>query len=193
MGSKYSFGGYDWRVLDVKSGKILLLSENILEKRAYHDSGGNITWGECTLRQYLNGEFFNKFNPADKNRIIKKRLSNPDNSWCGTKGGNDTDDEVFVLNLEEADRYFGNSGDYLNKKRTGYSSEKKQHGQYLSNYYDKDRVATLNGVTPWWWLRSPGYYSNNAAIVNGHGVVDVFGYGVNNSDMGVRPALWLTR
>ncbi|MDR2546298.1 MAG: DUF6273 domain-containing protein [Lachnospiraceae bacterium] len=40
----------------------------------------------------------------------------------------------------------------------------------------------------WWWLRSPGNNSNNAANVNNDGNVNVNGNNVNN-DNGVRPAL----
>ncbi|MCL2080095.1 MAG: DUF6273 domain-containing protein [Oscillospiraceae bacterium] len=41
----------------------------------------------------------------------------------------------------------------------------------------------------WWWLRSPGNNSNNAANVNNDGNVNVNGNNVNNDNNGVRPAL----
>jgi len=41
----------------------------------------------------------------------------------------------------------------------------------------------------WWWLRSPGNNSNNAANVNNDGNVNVNGNNVNNDSGGVRPAL----
>jgi hypothetical protein len=44
-----------------------------------------------------------------------------------------------------------------------------------------------------WWLRSPGNNSNNAAIVNNDGNVNVNGNNVDNvnTNGGLRPALWL--
>ncbi|MDR0221675.1 MAG: DUF6273 domain-containing protein [Lachnospiraceae bacterium] len=49
----------------------------------------------------------------------------------------------------------------------------------------------LSGVSvksaSWWWLRSPGNNSNNAANVNNDGDINVNGNNVNN-DNGVRPA-----
>jgi len=41
----------------------------------------------------------------------------------------------------------------------------------------------------WWWLRSPGNNSNNAANVNSDGNVNINGNNVNNESGGVRPAL----
>ena|GEM_PF-5846270 len=41
----------------------------------------------------------------------------------------------------------------------------------------------------WWWLRSPGNNTNNAANVNNDGNVNVNGNNVNNDNGGVRPAL----
>ena len=44
-----------------------------------------------------------------------------------------------------------------------------------------------------WWLRSPGNNSNNAANVNDDGNVNVNGNNVNNNNGGVRPALPLPK
>lgn len=40
----------------------------------------------------------------------------------------------------------------------------------------------------WWWLRSPGINSKNAANVNANGNINVNGNNVNNAEGGVRPA-----
>jgi len=60
IGNVQSFGGYNWRVLDIQNGQALLLSELILEKRPYHKEQVNITWENCTMRNYLNNKFYNK-------------------------------------------------------------------------------------------------------------------------------------
>ena len=44
-------------------------------------------------------------------------------------------------------------------------------------------------VNHWWWLRSPGFYSNRAAGVNDGGSVDVYGLNINYGNLAVRPAL----
>ena len=49
-----------------------------------------------------------------------------------------------------------------------------------------------NGEVPgWWWLRSPGFYGDDAAVVNHAGRVSELGRSVDDSAGSVRPALWL--
>ena len=90
-----------------------------------------------------------------------------------------------MLSLEEADKYFGDSGDYRNGD--------KKDDWYFSNEHDNDRRATYNGSSAWWWLRSPGDFSFSAAHVYPDGVVHVSGVnvGIDYGGGGVRPALWL--
>jgi hypothetical protein len=91
------FGGYEWRVLEVSGGKALLLSEYVLEHRAYNGEYHNgeyhenmtleelealaTTWADCDLRAYLNGEFLNSFSQSDRERIAETRNDNQDNQW----------------------------------------------------------------------------------------------------------------
>jgi len=194
VGGTVQFGDYEWRVLDVQDGKALLISENIIEQRAYHPCYAGVTWESSKLRQYLNGEFINNFDPADRDRIIETKLINPDNSWYGIIGGNDTFDKVFILNLEEADRYFGNSGDYINKRRKKYDNGKwiaDASGWILSNEHDSSRIAKHNGLASFWWLRSPGYSDCTIAYVSTTGNIPPNGDRVCIGRGGVRPALWI--
>jgi hypothetical protein len=120
IGALIPFGGYDWRVLDVQGDKALIITEDMVEQRQYHKEYAEITWETCDLREYLNGEFLSKL---DNSRIVPQTVQNTDNLWYGTNGGNDTKDMIFLLSLEEADRYFGNSGEYLGKIRKKYCNE----------------------------------------------------------------------
>ncbi|MGF7060557.1 hypothetical protein HNR33_004249 [Brassicibacter mesophilus] len=66
IGSIIPFGGYNWRILDIKNNAALIITEEIIEQRAYHDAYKDIAWADCALRKYLNGEFYDKFNATDK-------------------------------------------------------------------------------------------------------------------------------
>ena len=185
IGSIISFGGYDWRVLDVQDGRALLLSEYIIEHRAYHNRSEAVTWETSTLRHYLNNQFFNSFNESDRARIAETRVLNNNNPWRGTHGGNDTNDRIFLLSIEEVVRYFGDSGELRN--REGEWSE-----WAIYDRYNFARIArTRNGEASWWWLRSPGLDSYCAAGVNSGGILDFRGLHVVYGSGGVRPALWL--
>ena len=57
------------------------------------------------MRQWLNNDFYNTaFNESDRKLIETTTLSNPDNPFGG-KGGNNTDDKVFCLSMEEVYSY----------------------------------------------------------------------------------------
>ena len=187
VGGTVQLGGYDWRVLDVQEGKALLLSEKVLSRRAYHPAGGEITWEESDIRDYLNGTFYQEtFSSEEKEQILESALENKSNSQYGTGGGNDTTDKVFLLSAKEVEKYIPDSADRIAKD-----------------------IETGESVL--WWLRTPGRGKEYAANVGTTGYVDYHGILVveagNNEntgltgaasgdyassvDGGVRPALWL--
>lgn len=195
MDSILSFGGYNWRVLDIQDNVALLITEDIIEQRAYHDAYKDITWAGCSLRKYLNGEFYDKFSEADKSRIMPVLNKNLDNQWYGSKGGVDTKDSIFLLSIEEVCKYFGNSRSklYNRGKNQRYWFERKDEN-------NNKRIARFEGETwgSWWWLRSPGRVSVKAVYIHGDGNIGIQGNNIlkgNISDGkctgGVRPALWL--
>ena len=96
IGNVIVFGDYKWRVLDVKDGKALLLTEEIIEQRDYHDKKENVTWEHSEIRKFLNGEFMERFCASDKERIVTTLNKNNDNPWYKSPGGNDTFDGVFL-------------------------------------------------------------------------------------------------
>ena len=196
-GDKILFGNYEWRVLEVQNNTALIITEYIIEQRAYHNAYKDITWADCSLRKYLNSEFYDRFSAAEKSRIIPVLNKNPDNQWYGTKGGRDTQDSIFLLSIEETVcRYFGDSSSKL------YSPGKNQ--RYWFERKDKNnskRIARLESRKEgswWWWLRSPGRVSIKAVYIHGDGNIGIQGNNIlkgNISDGeckgGLRPALWL--
>ena len=196
-GDKILFGNYEWRVLEVQNNTALIITEYIIEQRAYHNAYKDITWADCSLRKYLNSEFYDRFTAAEKSRIIPVLNKNPDNQWYGTKGGTDTQDSIFLLSIEETVcRYFGDSSSKL------YNPGKNQ--RYWFERKDKNnskRIARLEKRKEgswWWWLRSPGRVSIKAVYIHGDGNIGIQGNNIlkgNISDGeckgGLRPALWL--
>ena len=109
-GDQIIFDPYEWRVICIQNGAALIITENMIDQRAYHNEYKDITWAECSLRKYLNGEFYDRFDIADQSRIIPVINQNADNQWYGSNGGEDTKDSIFLLSLEEAIcKYFGDS------------------------------------------------------------------------------------
>ena len=170
----------EWRVLEVSGGSALAVSEYALDARAYNEDYESVTWAECTLREWLNGEFYaTAFNEAEKGLVALMKVKNADNPEYGTDGGVDTEDRIFLLSLGEAERYFEDDEDRRTIP-TEYAVAK--------NVYVSSDLGTV-----WWWLRSPGYTSNKAAVVLTVGSLDYYGLHVNDIRYAVRPALriWL--
>ena len=178
IGDIILFGAHQWLVLALQDDRALIISENVLEQSTYHESFTSITWENCTLRQYLNGTFYNTFSEANKARIAEVTNVNLDNQYYGTKGGNNTQDKIFLLSLEEVVQYFGDSGQLGNNN-------------YISDQYNSNRIAFFNGSAVWWWLRSPGYNIGRVSEVYSDGHIHLDGAIVNYNSGGVRPALWL--
>jgi hypothetical protein len=103
-------------VLDIKEGRGLIITEEIIELRWYHGKFIDITWADCDLREYLNSEVYDRFDQSEKAKIVTVTNKNPDNPWFKTKGGEDSIDNIFLLSLEEACEYFGDSRARLRNK-----------------------------------------------------------------------------
>ncbi len=196
IGSKVAFGNYNWRILDIKNNTALIITEYIIEQRSYHETYKDITWADCSLRKYLNDEFYDKFTPNDKSRIIPVLNKNPDNQWYDSRGGADTQDRIFLLSIEEAVcQYFGDSSSilYNRGKNQRYWFERKDEN-------NSKRIARLEGKEwpTWWWLRSPGRVNIKAVYIHGNGDIGIQGNNILKGNIsegycagGVRPALWL--
>ncbi|MCL1807627.1 MAG: DUF6273 domain-containing protein [Oscillospiraceae bacterium] len=197
-GECISFGKFNWRVLDINDKTVLMITENIIETRSYHDRYIDITWADCALREYLNGAFYDQFTTDEKCRIVPVVNQNLDNQWYGTKGGEDTQDRIFLLSLEEAVcKYFGDSSAKL------YNRNPKHDYWFQSkDVHNSKRAATFNGQANSYWLRSPGRIGVKAVYIKGNpsGCVGIQGNNVLEGNVsepdyfgGVRPALWLKR
>jgi hypothetical protein len=191
VGDIIPFCEYKWRVLYVQNDRALIITDNIIDKRPYNNEDIGVTWETCTLRQYLNNDFYNQFIESCQERIIETTIKNLDNLWFGTAGGNDTLDKIFLLSLEEVDEYFGNSKDYINKNIKFWDKDGCAAVDWMSNKHNRKRVANYNNKPDWWSLRTSGFRNYCATYVNGDGSISVDGFVVNYPHFGVRPTLWL--
>lgn len=198
-GDKIVFGQYEWRVLDIQNHAALIITESIIEQRAYHNRPGDVTWAACELRAYLNGAFYDTFSEANRARIMAVTNQNPDNPWYGAKGGEDTHDHIFLLDTEETVcKYFGDSRENLKNR-----SAKQRYWFQKKDDNNIKRRSALGGYIWWWWLRSPGRDNKRAVYIHGDGNIGIQGNGTfryssntihpltGDNCGGIRPALWL--
>ncbi len=193
-GDYFKFGSYyqenssrktpiEWLVLKKSGSKALLISRYGLDCRQYHHAEVYMTWENCDLRKWLNGEFLrNAFTAAEQKKIAVTKLANDSNAKYGTFGGNSTEDRVFCLSLAEAESLFKDDAarkcvptPYAVGKGAWQSSENFINGRACCG----------------WWLRTPGNSQLDASIVYSGGALNQHGYYVRTDDRAVRPALWV--
>lgn len=202
-----------WRVLSVNGDDAFLISDCILERKAYNETLKNVTWENSTIRSWLNGygnksnadgmdytknNFLNTaFSNSEQNAIKKTTVVNSNNSDYKTKGGNNTIDKIFLLSLDEA-------------KNEKYGFTKKYGGNDSGEeFYTERRTAVMTKYVQWkieksleyyptsgyWWLRTPGRDASCASYVNNYGDLLSDGNSVDDASdpkyFAVRPALHL--
>ncbi len=168
----------EWIVLEKEETRALLLSKYCLDSKRYHVEHTSIDWEHCDLRAWLNGEFLEtSFNDYEESVVMLSEVSNTRNpEYYFFDGGNDTQDKVFLLSIDEANQYlkFNDEG---SAESTPYA---KEQGVGIAD----------NGKTPF-WLRSPGGNPQSAALWGIYGTVEYGGLNGNYTTVGVRPALWV--
>lgn len=190
VGEKVYFGKYpcdknggkqpiQWRVLTKRENTLLLLTEYGIDEKSYHENDSDITWENCTLRRWLNGEFLNEaFSDFEKKLI---RTTNVDNSrregdsGYDTNGGNNTEDRVFLLSYREAFWI------YLRNDNSRICFPTK-YAESQGAYVNKKTGST------YWWLRSPASDQHSVTRVDTDGSRDEF---VGVAPACIRPALWI--
>ena len=201
VGNTITFGSYpqtasgkddtpiEWLVLEVQENRALLLSRFGLNAMQYYSWKRDITWEKSLIREWLNGEFYDRAFTEEEQRAIL--LTEVDNSAAScnpswkTKSGRNTEDYLFLLSFREAQTYFGLSETPQEGIRVHPTDYAVSQGAYLHS-----ECRTKEGLTAgWWWLRSPGRARDNAIRISSDGSLS--GNRVDSKTGSVRPAMWV--
>ncbi len=164
----------EWRVLDKQDGKLLIITEKLIDELPYHA----IYWKHSPIRGFLNGSFLNDFTPEEKEMIVKTRVEPHKHPEApDIDQGSAVEEKVFLLSVDEAEKYFAKN---------------------------EDRVSTLTAYTIWfgdfdqqpgdaypWWLRTAYWNGSVGAViaaVNADGIITVYPHSWNCA---LRPACWI--
>lgn len=182
----FKFEPIQWRILSNISGELFVLAEKILDLKAYNQLYTNVTWESCTMRSWLNSNFYNSaFSSIEKLKINTSTIVNGDNPDFGTDGGNNTNDKLYLLSSTDVTNtsygFSSNHGAYDTARQTQGTDFSKSGGLHVST------SSSYLGNSSW-WLRTPGTYQSGACNVNFDGYVQFNSDGVNATTVGVRPA-----
>ena len=184
VGDKIIFGSYEqdysiagvepieWRILDIQEDKLLLISENSIEWQPYNKTDFEVTWRDCTLREYLNSSFFKTaFSKKERDKILM------------TANENGANDRVFLLDREEAELYFKSKED-----RVALPSK------YVNSLIDYNSYEDSS-----WWLRCTTSYDDNLGLFTSYDAAQVedggnnYGSGISKYEGAVRPVIWIEK
>ena len=174
-------------IRDEEKKEVMLLSKYILSAKYYNESGDNCTWEDSSLREYLNSDFYEySFREEEKEYIKTTVNQNYDNVYneYEMSGGNDTEDKVFCLSIEDIKRV-------LKTDEVDYLELKILSAKTLKDYDSSENEVLVFDDYSFYWLRTPGHYQNTASVIDPDGSINYYGYPVDSKGFGVRPVIWV--
>lgn len=143
-----------WRVMENDGETLFVVADQGLDCKDYNEERVSITWEGCTLREWLNGEFYGTaFSDGEQGAIVERTVVNEDNPYYGTEGGNDTQDRVFLLSIGEATNP---SYGFCENYSVDSVSRRMKTSDYAHARGAYNSTSSEYAGNCWWWLRSPG-------------------------------------
>ena len=195
VGSYVKFGRYEqdndltngaedieWLVLAKDDEKMLVISRYALDCQPYNTEFGDVTWETCSLREWLEESFIDVAFTVDEGLVIPRSTVTADkNPKYDTPAGNDTSDRVFLLSIDEVEKYLYKGG--VDKNALKCEGTPYCYAQGATKG-DHD--------TCWWWLRTPGSSADRVTGVHfDENEVQANGLAAADKHNAVRPAMWL--
>ena len=203
LGDSYYFGTYEqdndltngkepieWIIIDKRDdGSLVLMSKHALDSKRYNDAGVKVTWETCTLRRWLKDEFFNEaFSYEEREQTILVTLENKDNPhYKEGAGGNATQDKIWLMSINEFYDYHSIDTTHSYFTDDIFMCTPTKYAIAQGVYKSSNKIDGVG--TCWWFLRSPGYTSYDAAIVDSDGDIDKYGHYVDTEHYGIRPLI----
>ena len=195
----------EWMLLerDEKNKEALLICKYVIDNKCYNDYMENeLTWKNCSLRNFLNTTFFDMaFSNNEKEIIAETENSNnchlfdpPMTSSYGSEYEKSVKDKIFILGYEELEKYFnedfasfGDENCTTQSFPTKYANNVKNYGITIGRNEEKDNKYE----SCYYWLRDIGRSVEFASICSSIGRGYTYGFLVNSHSIGVRPAMWV--
>ena len=167
----------EWIEIDSDGDRKLLISKYVIELKPFNDERLKRTsWAECSLRKWLNEDFFNEaFTQDEREKICTVKNKNLDNdTGVGiVEGGRSTEDKIFLISKEEFSKL-----DY--EVALGISTP------YASN----KGLTSVGSKYEWWWTRSVSFSSRACIMYSVNGDCTAGG-SAHTETVGVRPVMWV--
>lgn len=176
-----------WTVLAQENGKLLVISRKCLDCKPYDESNATADWAKCSLRFWLNQEFYaSAFSESEQSAIANTVVpTNVVKDWAVVE----VTDRIYILSEDEVEA-LGPSGEGVRLY------DKKQMWKAEPTEYAAAQGLLTNNGTAEWWLRPSWdrYYGGSHDVYVGadggvcYPVTDEPQYFVG---LGIRPVMWI--
>ena len=172
----------EWIVLSEANNSLLVVSRYCLDITCWNSDNKFVTWEDSEHRAWLNGSFYeNAFSSSEKNKIMFTNTDNTITIPDSNKMDTGVIDHVFLLSLNEVNRYMDNAN--IDKRACA------------SEYCKSLGAGTVDNGYTFWSTRTPN--------VSNDGYITVAVFGDVTSDrpdgtsvvghMTTRPAMWISK
>ena len=166
----------EWIVLDEKDDKYLLLSKYCILSFIFHNDYGKLNWNNSLLRYYLNNQFYElSFYESERAEIYRNDVENINPNIFGKDFGVNTYDDIFMLSVEECEKYFSDDDSRIAK------------------YKKIDDNGEIEYINVYYWTRTKGFNEYDIATINSDGSINYYGYDIMTSEIYIRPAMWVNK
>ena len=170
-GDAYKKEPIQWQVLEIQAERALVISRQVLTPRIYDSAARATKWSKSGVRFWLHEAFLvENFTERERQLILETEVQVRSFEGLFNVGEN-TRDWLFLLDLEEANRYFGTD----------------QERKTTATTCAKNKGVPDNR----WWLRTLGRTAFDALFVDGRGAIDRGGKRAATEGIGIRPAMWI--
>ena len=197
-----------WRVLEVRDGTALLLSNAAVECEPFQEDLRDVSWENCTLRSWLNGygaeanasgkdcsgagkSFLDTaFSAGEQEAILKTAVRNEANYYFGTDSGTHTEDRIFLP--AESELFIHDSSEIHGfSRRDEVADRAKQFRPTGYALWKGSWQETGERGNTFWITRTTGYTHANVVYVDESGYMYNRGILVTCRDAAIIPAMVL--
>ena len=199
-----------WKVLEKKDDEVLLITEDVVVNMPFHTETGDTNWDECYLRHWLNvdneyepGFYYTAFNDSEKNDIQWTTIETSVDKKVDSDGILETSDYLYLLNADEAKKYFDKKSERiakvsprLKKEADDGDDEDEDNDDDNNEEESEDDANAKPSVSEYsdgifWWLRSQGKENDLIQCVGAEGYIADQGFLAQQAGFGVRPVMWV--
>ena len=189
-----------WHILKKSKNRALLITEDIIDVRPFHNNDEDVSWSDSDLRKWLNDIFYNEaFSEEEKKYIYNYKITDDlrffndnfvkkDDDYIRANNLGESKDKVFLLSYFEMIVYFNTATtdkQILNPSLSRYAENKYKN---ISNNECNDSICS------YWTRNTSSKNGENRAYSVDEKENNKYSYKkekVNNDLVGVRPVIWV--